>query len=344
MSQSKGIELSIVIPTLNSSATLGECLAAIARQDFPRERFEVVIADAGSVDNTLEIARAYGVDTITTNPLKTGEAGKAAGIKAASGALIVLVDSDNIMDSPNWLTRMVAPFADPKIIGSEPIEYTARRADPPLTRYFSMLGMTDPFCLFNRNYDRYSAVTGTWTGLAIEQQDMGDYLELTLSEQELPTMGANGFMFRRAILEELTWEPYFFDIDVVYQAVKSGMRHVAKVKIGIVHLYCARLGEFANKQRRRIHDFLYYTQSQQRSYPWEQRKNATVVVFVLSTLLTIPLLVQMWRGWRRQPDSAWLYHLPVCWLTLWIYGWAVARRALGFKQAPLRRDNWQRGS
>ncbi len=341
MSESDKMKLSIVIPTLNSEATLGECLEAIMRQNFPRDSFEVVIADAGSVDRTLEIAHTYGVDTIATNPLRTGEAGKAAGIKAARGELIALVDSDNIMEAPDWISRMVAPFDDPEIVGSEPIEYTARKEDPALTRYFSMLGMTDPFCLFNRNYDRWSAVTGKWTGLQIEQQDKGDWIKLSLTPENLPTMGANGFVFRRSMLEHLTWEPYFFDIDIVYQAVARGMRHIAKVKIGIVHLYCVRMREFANKQRRRIHDFLYYSTIKQRTYPWERHKRSSTLLFALATILTLPLLVQMVRGWWRQRDMAWLYHVPVCWLTLWIYGWAVVRKMLGFKQAPLRRDNWQ---
>ena len=105
--------VSVVIPTLNSGKTLEACLRAITMQTMPRDRYEIVMADAGSSDNTREIARACGVDKIVENPLKTGEAGKTAGIHAASGALIALVDSDNILPDPDWLTRMTAPFSDP---------------------------------------------------------------------------------------------------------------------------------------------------------------------------------------------------------------------------------------
>ena len=154
------MKISFVIPVLNSERTLGACLDAIRAQDYPRADYEVVIADAGSSDRTLAIARAAGVDTIVPNPLKTGEAGKTAGIKAATGDVIALVDSDNILPDPAWLARMMAPFADPDVIATEPIEYTARAEDPALTRYFALLGMNDPICLFTGNYDRVSAVTG----------------------------------------------------------------------------------------------------------------------------------------------------------------------------------------
>jgi len=281
------------------------------------------------------------VDRIVENPLKTGEAGKAAGINASAGRLIALVDSDNILPDPEWLARMTAPFNDPEIVASEPIAYTVRKRDPALTRYFALLGMNDPLCLFTKNYDRQCAVTGKWTGLEVPQEDRGDYLKLTLSERALPTIGANGFVFRRSLLDHVTWEPYFFDIDVMHQAVRAGFPHVAKVKIGIVHLYCERLSEFARKQQRRIRDFLYFSQEKQRTYPWDSQKKSGIVLFCLETVLFLPLFYQMVRGFLRKQDPAWLYHIPVCWITLWLYGTATLRKAAGFRQAPVTRDAWQ---
>ena len=55
------MKLSIVIPVLNSEKTLGACLGAIASQTMPRADYEIVIADAGSSDRTVEIAKAAGV-------------------------------------------------------------------------------------------------------------------------------------------------------------------------------------------------------------------------------------------------------------------------------------------
>lgn len=334
--------ISFVIPTLNSAKTLEACLSAIFSQRTPRAEYEVVLADAGSADETVAIARRMGVDTVVGNPLKTGEAGKAAGIKAAKGDLIALVDSDNILPDENWLEQMVAPFRDSDIVASEPLAYTSRKGDPALTRYFALLGMNDPLCLFTGNYDRLCAVTGRWTGLHVYQQDMGGYLKLMLEEEALPTIGANGFVFRRSLLEHVSWDPYFFDIDVMHQAVRAGFRSVAKVKTGIVHLYCARLPEFACKQRRRIRDFLFFAQEKQRTYPWDKQKRAGIVLFALATVLVVPVLVQAFIGFCRRPDRAWLYHVPVCWITLWTYGVGTLRKLAGMKQSPVARDGWQR--
>ena len=335
--------LSVVIPTLNSEKTLGACLRAIRAQSLPESEYEIVIADAGSTDRTLEIAREYGVGTIAENPLKTGEAGKTAGIKAAKGDIIALVDSDNILPDPGWLERMLAPFSDPEICATEPIEYTWRKEDPALTRYFALLGMNDPICLFTGNYDRMSAVTGKWTDLPVRQKDTGGSVDLELTADALPTIGANGFVFRRSLLDGVKWEPYLFDIDILYARIlKEGSVSVAKVKTGIVHLYCSRLGDFVRKQRRRIRDFLYFANEKERIYPWNGQRKAGIAMFCLATVTVLPLAWQMLKGFIRRPDSAWLYHIPVCWITLWVYGAGTVSKLLGGKQAPADRSSWQK--
>ncbi len=364
------MRLSIVIPVLNSERTLPECLAAIRGQTLPRTDYEIVIADAGSSDRTLEIAREAEVDVIVPNPLRTGEAGKTAGIKASHGAIIALIDSDNILPDPGWLERMLAPFADSEILATEPIAYTVRAQDPALTRYFALLGMNDPICLFTRNYDRICAITNRWTGLPILGTDPANplgtdpkslgtdplscagsascpsdsgYLKLRLGATALPTIGANGFVFRRELLDGTNWDPYLFDIDILYERIRrDGAVCVAKVKTGIVHLYCAKLGDFARKQKRRIRDFLYFAQAKQRSYPWDKQKRTGILLFCLATATILPLIVQMCRGWWRRPDVAWLYHVPVCVVTLWVYGCATLAKAFGRRAAPVDRTNWQK--
>ncbi|MBU3967076.1 MAG: glycosyltransferase [Euryarchaeota archaeon] len=96
--------ISIITPTYNSAKTLTACLESIKNQDYQGE-IEIIIADGDSTDSTLEIARKY-TDKIYPNPLKTGEAGKAVGIKHSKGEIIALIDSDNILPTEDWLSRM----------------------------------------------------------------------------------------------------------------------------------------------------------------------------------------------------------------------------------------------
>ena len=55
-------KISIVIPSLNEEKFLPILLESITKQTF--KDFEVIIADAGSKDNTVEIAKKFGAKVV----------------------------------------------------------------------------------------------------------------------------------------------------------------------------------------------------------------------------------------------------------------------------------------
>ena len=312
--------ISVLIPTLNSEATLGECLDSIASQDYPAELVEVIVADGGSRDETCEIANAHG-GRLVSNPLRTGEAGKAAALRHSSHDLVALIDSDNILPQRDWFRRMVAPLVDDEaVVGTEPWKFTRRSGDPAFTRYCAMLGMNDPVCHFIGNYDRMNLLTGRWTSLPIRVEDRGGYLIFNLGSGPMPTIGANGTIWRRRSLEPWADRDYLFDIDVLGELAKGGAVRFAKVKVGIVHIYAVGLRQFADKQRRRVRDYLSFRCATGRTYPWESHTRTGIARFVLASVAVIPLLIDTVRGYRRSRDFAWLLHAPACWLTLAVYG------------------------
>ena len=318
--------ISIVIPTLNSERTLGQCLTHIRNQDYPKNRIEIIIADAGSTDGTIGIAKKFKVDKILKNPLITGEAGKSVGVKAAKNEIIALIDSDNLITEKNWLKKMVAPFQDKEIVGSEPFYYTRRKQDSYVTRYCALIGANDPLCIYLGNYDRFSILTGKWTGADVEVEEEDNYLKISLSEKTIPTIGANGFLVRRKDLIKIGYSPYLFDIDVVYQLVKKGRNKFAKVDIGIVHLFAESWTGFAMKTWRRIRDYNKYRKL--RKYPWLKLDMGKLSLFVLRTLLVLPLLLDVLQGYSRKPDPAWLFHPFACWLVLLIYSTGTVKNAV----------------
>ncbi|NMB70459.1 glycosyltransferase family 2 protein [candidate division WWE3 bacterium] len=317
-------KISFVIPTLNASKVLQACLDSIAMQDYPGDLIEIIIADGGSKDNTLNIARFFKAK-IVENPLKTGEAGKSAGVKATTGEYIALVDSDNVLSDTSWLRRMVEPLlANPQALGSEPWGFTYRPKDGFIDRYCALLGMNDPICLFIGNYDRYSILTGKWTNVPHEEQDMGDYLLVKFNKQGIPTIGANGTVFRADFLKTADTNDYLFDIDILAQVIQEqGSVTFIKVKNSIAHTYSgSNIGKFVRKQRRRINDLMYFRQIGTRKYDWGYQSNG-ISLFIISTILTIPLYVQSIIGFVKKPDFAWFFHPFACWIGLIINTYGV---------------------
>lgn len=84
--------LSIIIPTLNEEDFLPGVLVSIKKQTFGD--YQIIISDAGSTDNTLQIAKSYGC-TITEGGLPAR--GRNNGAKIAKSDLLFFLDADTLL-------------------------------------------------------------------------------------------------------------------------------------------------------------------------------------------------------------------------------------------------------
>lgn len=338
--------VSIVIPIFNSMRTLSLCIESILAQKYNHNLIEIIFADGGSTDGTLKLIKSYKENAdisikVFRNPLKTAEAGKAVGVKKAKNEIIALVDSDNIMPDNHWLERMMAPFEDKDIVATEPIEYTYRKEDSIVNRYCALIGMNDPMCIFTGNYDRKNLITNKWTEVKRKEENKGDYLSIKFFSNMIPTIGANGFLMRKKQLTENFDGDYLFDIDVLWELfTKEPKWKVAKVKTGIIHLFCPDIKTFYRKQNRRIKDFIYFNDKKGRKYPWNKVGKFKIIKFCIYCITIVPLIIQAMIGYSRKKDfSAWAFHVIACWITLWVYGLGTIKGI--FKKEMAVRDDWK---
>ena len=334
---SKPVLVSIVIPTLNSETVLTDCLNSIKLQKFDQSAIQIIICDGGSSDKTLVIAKSFNCQ-ILNNKLKTAESGKALGIKKAIGKYIALIDSDNILPDNDWLNIMLSPFIDESIIGSEPWAYTYRPTGGFIERYSALTGVNDPYALIANNYDRINHLRTGWNGLSIHIDDNRYYQSFSIN-QRLPTIGANGTIYRKNIIDKYFNSSYLIDIDILnYIASKSSGYHFAKVKCDIVHSYCeSSISKFIKKQNRRAVD-LYVFQS---SRPKSNIANHTIgsIKFTLYVILIFPMLIDTLVGVAKKPDPAWLFHPIASIITLYVYAISTIKYKLGLLK-PINRQTW----
>jgi len=332
--------VSAVIPTLNAERHLETCLASLRAQKYEGD-LEILLVDAGSTDKTLEIAARFGVDQVMPNPLRSGEAGKAVGVKAAHGELVLLIDSDNTLIGSDWLTRMARPFVeDPDVMGCEPARFAYLPDDHYINRWHALLGAADPLTLYIGNYARESAVTGTWTGYPHKTVARDGWERIELDPLWVPVLGANGFMIRRRAYDLLPVGDYLFDLDHIHDLVAAGYRTFARSDVAVHHAFCDGIAGFRHKTRRRVDDFFFFSSEGQRSYPWTNRRNRGVLTFAFSTALVLPVILSAVRGYHRKPDiAAWAWHPLACWITLLTYMAGVIRGRL--RPRMLDRDDWK---
>ncbi len=111
-------EYSIVIPAYQAADIIAECVRALGEQTVTRARYEIIVVDDGSTDDTAEVAREAGADVVLTIPHGGPSAARNAGIDAARGSLVLFTDADCI-PAPDWVEQMTAPFADAEVMGAK---------------------------------------------------------------------------------------------------------------------------------------------------------------------------------------------------------------------------------
>jgi glycosyltransferase involved in cell wall biosynthesis len=101
LSEMSAPKLSIVMPCLNEVKTLGVCISKA--QSFIRRTGidgEIIIADNGSTDGSIEIAKNAGAMVVNVTDRGYGAA-LMAGFRAANGTYVVMGDSDDSYDFEN---------------------------------------------------------------------------------------------------------------------------------------------------------------------------------------------------------------------------------------------------
>lgn len=103
------VEVSVVMPCLNEADTLATCIRK-AQRSFAENNIkgEIVIADNGSTDGSLEIARSLGARVIHVEEKGYGNA-LMGGIAAARGKFVIMGDADDsydFLEVPKFVERL----------------------------------------------------------------------------------------------------------------------------------------------------------------------------------------------------------------------------------------------
>jgi glycosyltransferase AglI len=103
--------VSIIVPVYNGELCIAACIESLLKQDYPSDRYEVIIVDNDSSDRTPEIIKSYSVRYVLEIDTHTSYGARNAGARAAQGELLAFCDADQIGE-PDWLTQLVPLLAD----------------------------------------------------------------------------------------------------------------------------------------------------------------------------------------------------------------------------------------
>lgn len=110
-------DVSIIIPTKNGAGDIEQCLSGIFRQRS-QFKYEVIVIDSGSTDNTRDIVGRFPVKIIEIKPEEFGH-GKTRNLggRLATGKYLVYLSQDAFPADENWLENLIINFDHEKVAG-----------------------------------------------------------------------------------------------------------------------------------------------------------------------------------------------------------------------------------
>lgn len=214
------IDFSIVVCTHNRASMLADCIESLLNQTVNKNRFEIIIVDNNSTDNTEAIVREFAKNNSNITYLQEKITGYSAprncGWKNASGKIIAYIDDDEIA-APDWLESIEKAFQiseKPDIVGGI---------------YLGQYDVTPP----------------DWFTESMDQTNKNRPKEI-LDQQKKSFLAGGNIAFKKEVLEKLDGFSNNFnmknnvlimgeDTDICKRAMSAGFQLYYDPKIKIYH-------------------------------------------------------------------------------------------------------------
>lgn len=111
--------VSVIIPAYNEEKSIAETIKSVLTSNYPK--FEVIVIDDGSKDNTLKIAKKFIEKGVKVFSKKNGGKGSALnfGLGKTKGEIIFTMDADTFVD-PKSMKNMVRYFKNKDVMCVSP--------------------------------------------------------------------------------------------------------------------------------------------------------------------------------------------------------------------------------
>lgn len=324
--------VSVVIATYNSIQTIERCLSSVRSQNYPQKKIDILIADGGSVDKTLEVIKKFDVTVFhVPTHLQNAEYNKGVAVRKARGKILLMIDHDNVLPHKDWLSQMIQPLLNHKeVVGVETLRYKYDKKLSLLDRYFALYGAGDPLAFYLGKADRLSYLYEIYNLLG-ESRDMGKYYLVKFKQNHIPTLGANGFLIRRDILMKhaMVDDEHFYHIDVNVDLINKGYNTYAFVKNDITHLTGYKdISNFLYRRKLFMEQFHFKKYSSRRYSVFMPQDKFKLLIFIFISITFIKPTLDALRGYIKIRDIAWFLHPILCFGLLSIYGFVTIKHIL----------------
>ena len=290
--------ITFIIPTLNAGDKLRNCLDSIRSQKFCQNQVHIVLADGGSTDDTLKIAKEFGC-TVFFNHKKLAEEGIKLAMPYIRTEFVTIFASDNELILDNWIQAIVNLFYTDYNISAIWGGLIAKKTDPSINRY-AMSIQSDPLTWFMNN------------NLLYYFSKCGDNFIIEVDPKRPLVWGANGLTYRTKDIRHI-WqrEGYLGDNDAFQLMIEHGDNKVVFTPfLPVYHNHVKSLFHWAGKWKRNFTKH-YLSNKKSRNMKWvtgSSFKLRLIAWLIYVPFFSLPHSIYL-AG--RDKKLSWLWH-SVC--------------------------------
>ena len=208
--------LSIIVPVYNGSDTIGSCIEHLENIDYPEEKYEIIIVDNNSNDNTRDIIQKYNVKYLFEEKKGQGAA-RNLGVAHAKGDIVGFIDADCLVEK-NWVSEVEKSFKN--------------------RTTSAVIGLCDH-------------TTKNITSEMYVQDYEKDWERRSISEDQVSAIAGANFAMKKDIFLELGGFDEDFlvqeDIELGYRMTNNGHTIMRNPNLKVKHLYSDDLDTLINK-------------------------------------------------------------------------------------------------
>jgi cellulose synthase/poly-beta-1,6-N-acetylglucosamine synthase-like glycosyltransferase len=133
--------VTLLVPAHNEAATAPRLLEALDSLVYPAESLSIVLVCDGCTDETPDLYQRWSGRRTGAQVLETPRLGKAGalngGLRVATGEIVLVCDAD-LAPRPDFVVRLVAPFADPRVAAVAAFLHPVNAFSSTVSRYAAL--------------------------------------------------------------------------------------------------------------------------------------------------------------------------------------------------------------
>lgn len=235
-------KVSIIVPVRNAERTVDKTLSHLTDLDYPADRTELILADGGSTDATVDVVRRWQqrhpqLRLVEVAGCRTPGEARNAALGVATGEYVLFTDGDCAPDR-DWVRRILEPFFRDERIGGVGGEVLTLRTDPnnETEAYCEQVGFLG---VSGRCGVRESGYLPDLSRMAPHEVNGGDHS---------PFFATANVAYRRAVVDEVGggfWdEPTGEDVDFSLRVLQRGYRLYFAREAVVKHMHRVSLASF----------------------------------------------------------------------------------------------------